>query len=271
MIRRLLTVTLLAQVLAISPALADLTGEWTDENGACYKVRQLENRVYWQMDASPRVINVFSGLLVGSVMNGRWADLPGYQLLGSGTLSLRVESDVRMVKITAGSGASFRGSVWTRGACSGCGWKNGHDPAAPPHDPGRGLLNRNDHYNHAMTGGGANGHRLVAERLATLETCLDSDQHARLYGDVSVLIAETGRRLAGWVDGMDQSARSDPGRGSSNWQLHHDYAAGGGGGNVSGLVGQRMQTLSQSLGAQAFAQLYAEVSVLLAKYGTGTR
>ncbi len=97
-------------------AKAQLTGEWTDENGACYKIRQVENQVFWYMDGRPRVINVFMGYLAGNTITGTWADVPGGNILGSGTLALRVENQNRMVKID--QNGNYGGSVWTRGSCS---------------------------------------------------------------------------------------------------------------------------------------------------------
>jgi hypothetical protein len=94
---------------------AQLTGEWTDDNGACYKIRQIENQIFWSMDARPRVLNVFMGYLAGNTITGTWADVPGGNMLGSGTLALRVESQNRMVKID--QTGNYGGSVWTRGAC----------------------------------------------------------------------------------------------------------------------------------------------------------
>ncbi len=102
-------------LIALS-AKAQLTGEWTDENGACYKIRQVENQVFWYMDSRPRVINVFMGYLAGNTITGTWADVPGGNIQGSGTLALRVENQNRMVKID--QTGNYGGSVWTRGACS---------------------------------------------------------------------------------------------------------------------------------------------------------
>lgn len=102
-------------LIALS-AKSQLTGEWTDENGACYKIRQIENQVFWYMDSRPRVINVFMGYLAGNTISGTWADVPGGNIQGSGTLALRVENQNRMVKID--QTGNYGGSVWTRGACS---------------------------------------------------------------------------------------------------------------------------------------------------------
>jgi hypothetical protein len=97
---------------------AQLTGEWMDNNGACYKIRQLDNRVFWSMNAEPRVVNVFSGTLAGNTITGTWADVPGGNMMGSGTLGLQVENNNRMVKID--QTGNYGGSVWTRQPCGSC-------------------------------------------------------------------------------------------------------------------------------------------------------
>ena len=102
-------------LLLTTMANAQLTGEWIDNNGACYKIRQVENQVFWFMDGRPRVINVFTGYVAGNIITGSWADLPGGNLQGSGTLALRIESQNRMVK--ADQTGNYDGSVWTRGTC----------------------------------------------------------------------------------------------------------------------------------------------------------
>jgi len=97
---------------------AQLTGEWMDDNNGCYKIRQLDNRIYWTMDASPRVINVFSGTIAGNVITGTWADVPGGNMMGSGTLALRIESSTRMVKID--QTGNYGGDVLTKRSCGAC-------------------------------------------------------------------------------------------------------------------------------------------------------
>lgn len=122
-VKRLLFVLI---ILALSEtAFAQLTGEWTDNNGACYKVREVDNRVYWSMDESPKVLNVFAGLKVGDIINGRWADVPGGSMMGNGSLSLRVESNDRMVKIN--QTGNYGASVFTRESCD-CPFKSSPFP-----------------------------------------------------------------------------------------------------------------------------------------------
>jgi hypothetical protein len=103
----LITLTLLFET-----AQAQLTGAWKDDNGVTYCVQQSGNDVFWYMNDQPRVHNVFYGIMAGDYLTGQWADLPGGQLRGNGTLSLRIESNDRMVKI--GQSAEYLGSEWTR-------------------------------------------------------------------------------------------------------------------------------------------------------------
>lgn len=152
---------------------------------------------------------------------------------------------------------------------SGCGWIDGMDQAGKD-DPGRGLLNWHIHYDHVKFGRAPSDvHRIVGTRIATLTECLPRFEFARLYADVSVLIAKAGRSHAGWKDQMDSAAPSDdPGRGISNWQLHYDHVAQHQETTpVSRLVNARMKALSTELPRDIYARLYADVSVLIAKYG----
>jgi hypothetical protein len=106
---------LLALLLITTMAKAQLTGEWTNESGGCYKIRQIDNQIFWTLNDPPRVINVFIGYIAGNIITGTWADLPGGNIQGYGTLALRMESPDRMVKID--QTGNYLGSVWTRGAC----------------------------------------------------------------------------------------------------------------------------------------------------------
>lgn len=99
----------------------DLTGVWQSDNGVRYLLRQLGTDLYWSMDDRPRVTNVFVGRIEGSTITGRWVDVPGGQLLNSGTLTLRIESPDRLVKVS--SSTPYGESVWTR---------VGAGPATPP-------------------------------------------------------------------------------------------------------------------------------------------
>jgi len=105
----------LPMFLMATMAEAQLTGEWTSDNGGCYKIRQIGSQIFWSLDDQPRVINVFTGYIAGNIITGNWADLPGGNLQGSGTLALRVESNDRLVKID--QTGNYLGAVLTRGSC----------------------------------------------------------------------------------------------------------------------------------------------------------
>lgn len=91
---------------------ADLTGMWQAENGLRYSLRQIGNELFWSMDDRPRVANIFSGTIEGMTVTGRWVDMPGGQQVNSGTLTLRIESPDRLVKVA--SSIPYGESVWTR-------------------------------------------------------------------------------------------------------------------------------------------------------------
>lgn len=161
------------------------------------------------------------------------------------------------------------GSSICQAQAQGCGWKDTMDSAAASNDPGRGLSNWKIHYDHVMIQAGLNDvDKLIANRLQTLSLCLSNDSYARLYADLSVLIAEVGDKKAGWQNAMDASAPSqDPGRGLLDWQIHYKHCLGSGRNNVYVLVGVRLSTLKSAISKEAYAKLYADASVLIAKYG----
>ena len=91
-------ISLLLLFLLPGFATAQLTGEWQDQNGVCYRMRQVDNELWWFADNSPRVMNVFHGLIAGNSITGKWADIPGGQNRGGGTIALRIESNNRIIK-----------------------------------------------------------------------------------------------------------------------------------------------------------------------------
>lgn len=95
----------------------DLTGTWADDVGGHYRIRQAGNTVAWYSDRSPVVTNVFSGTITGNTLDGFWWDLPGGQLMGSGRLLLRIESNDRLIKTA--SNPAYGGTVITRIGRSG--------------------------------------------------------------------------------------------------------------------------------------------------------
>jgi hypothetical protein len=77
----------------------DLTGMWKDDNGTTYFLRQFGNRLFWSMDSRPKVHNVFCGTIDRNSIQGQWADLPGGQMMGNGSLNLRIKSNDMIVKV----------------------------------------------------------------------------------------------------------------------------------------------------------------------------
>lgn len=94
----------------------DLTGLWQDDSGGSgvYRVRQLGNRLFWIVDGTSKgsYVNFAFGEITGNTMTGKWVDLPGSPTLGSGDISLRIESNDRFVKISSSS--YYGAQVWTR-------------------------------------------------------------------------------------------------------------------------------------------------------------
>ena len=77
------------------------------------------------------------------------------------------------------------------------GWVDKVDPAAPANDGGRGINNWTAHRDYAATTAGFdNAHALVSSRLQSLATRIDRGLYARLYADVSILVANYARGSA---------------------------------------------------------------------------
>jgi len=129
-----LAMFLLTLVPQMSRAQAyDLTGSWKDENGITYCMKQLGNKLFWNMDDRPRVHNVFYGLVTEGYIAGEWADLPGGEKTGSGTLTLRIESNDRFVKIDQST--EYFCSVWTRVGETECAARPAVTKPEPPPEP----------------------------------------------------------------------------------------------------------------------------------------
>jgi hypothetical protein len=100
----------------VNPQGLDLTGLWKDDTGggAIYHVRQVGNRVYWIVDGTPMgsFVNLSYGEISGNTITGIWVDLPGSPSLGGGNLTLRIESNDRLVKVS--SNPYYGAQAWTR-------------------------------------------------------------------------------------------------------------------------------------------------------------
>jgi hypothetical protein len=94
-------------------SLFDLSGFWEDDAGGKYQIRQVGNTVAWYNDRKPVVLNVFVGSIGdNNVLSGNWYDIPGGQAMNSGSISFRIESNDKLVKIN--SSVYYLGSVITR-------------------------------------------------------------------------------------------------------------------------------------------------------------
>jgi hypothetical protein len=101
---------------SVNPQSFDLTGLWVDDTGggAIYHVRQVGSRVYWIVDGTSvgSFANLSYGEISGNTITGIWVDMPGSPSLGGGNLTLRIESNDRLVKV--GSNGSYGAQSWTR-------------------------------------------------------------------------------------------------------------------------------------------------------------
>ena len=103
--------------------LSGLSGLWVDDTGGggIYRLRQIGNTLYWGIDATSKgsFANLYRGEISGNSIKGEWQDMPGSPSLGGGTLTLRIESNDRLVKV---SSSSFYGAQeWRRKGASGSG------------------------------------------------------------------------------------------------------------------------------------------------------
>jgi hypothetical protein len=114
-----------SQTIAPQPLGARYDGEpisvWRGNDGATYYMRQAGNEIWWvglSSDDGQSFTNVFRGTWAadGTYIRGKWADVPRGRSLGSGELTLVVETlrgqPVRMFKRRE-SGTHFSGSEWT--------------------------------------------------------------------------------------------------------------------------------------------------------------
>jgi hypothetical protein len=94
-----------------------LTGVWDCNDGAATYVREDGNDFIFFSEAKnngtrPGFANLYIGKRNGNTITGNWIDVPKGTHLGSGAMTLRVESDTRFVRVGEANG--YGGSVWTR-------------------------------------------------------------------------------------------------------------------------------------------------------------
>jgi hypothetical protein len=156
-------------------------------------------------------------------------------------------------------------SFTTRGQCA---WVDESDPLASPSDGGRGISKQAAHYDWAIVG----ENRLqvaviIQNRLKVLKSCLTLDKYARLYADMSLIMADYGVQYAGWSPNAEKG--NDGGKGTREWTGHYNYVNNGGGEDLIKLkiVEKRLNDLCRNLSIEDFANLYAELSVKMAFFG----
>lgn len=147
-----------------------------------------------------------------------------------------------------------------------CRWADGMDGSFQQ-DPGRGVSDWQQHFQYAM---GPQSRQqiplLVSGRLDVLRGCLNPQEFARLYAEVSVLTAYYGRVFAGWQNAMDNRSAQDQGRGVNAWQAHYDFAQDRRSATMaSGFLRQRLTDLA-GLPPDAYARLYADLSTRIAGF-----
>lgn len=94
-----------------------LTGVWDCNDGAATYVREDGNDFIFFSEAKnngtrPGFANLYIGKRNGNTITGNWIDVPKGTHLGSGAMTLRVESDTRFVRVGEANG--YGGGVWTR-------------------------------------------------------------------------------------------------------------------------------------------------------------
>ena len=111
--------------------------------------------------------------------------------------------------------------------------------------------------------------RYLAQRFGAMRSMLSTEEFARLYANLSVLLATYGSQI-GWVNGGDARARpGDPNRGLLNPQAHYDHVINGGGPGVAGFIDGRLEDLARGLPPQATAELARRVEALLGGQAQG--
>lgn len=131
------------------------------------------------------------------------------------------------------------------------------------------MLDKDAHLAYAITPEGMEqGANNVGNRMASLFMCLDRAAYAGVYANVSIATAWYGRRYAGWIDGSDPKApKGDGGRGIADPKAHEGYALGPMGPDSGALVNKRVASLVKALPRDAWATLYAKLSIILAVAG----
>jgi hypothetical protein len=108
------------------PAKIDLSGAWAGDDNGIYYLRQMGTTLWWNgMSDRSRSAdqlgrgwnNVGHGTIhPDNTVDVDWADVPRGEILGGGTLALKIEADstgdIRIVKVSE-TGTGFGNTLWT--------------------------------------------------------------------------------------------------------------------------------------------------------------
>jgi hypothetical protein len=103
--------------------------------------------------------------------------------------------------------------------------------------------------------------------MVDLGGCAGLENLAKMYAYVSVKIADYGIKYSNWTNNVNNTLANDPGGGMKDWNALHNHVKTNGYINCDNFVKNRMIVLSQKLARENYARLYADVSVIIAKYG----
>lgn len=115
MLKKILVFCAVALLLP-TVAFADLSGEWTCDDGGRYYLRQVGSTLYWYGEHSvtnPTWSNVYHGRIQGDRVKGNWADVPKGRTNSRGDLRLQIKEDDNVLVATLKTGG-FGGSRWVR-------------------------------------------------------------------------------------------------------------------------------------------------------------
>ena len=100
----------------LPPPPFDLTGVYTSNDGGKYYIQQKGYTIYWvglSSDNGKTFTNVFQGTIQSDMkISGYWSDVPLGRFHNSGTLTLAINQDHSLQKISDTGG--FSGSSWRR-------------------------------------------------------------------------------------------------------------------------------------------------------------
>ncbi|MFB3765385.1 MAG: hypothetical protein ACE14P_09080 [Methanotrichaceae archaeon] len=91
----------------------DLTGTWDCNDGNKYYIRQIGDTFAWLGESPDKSrTSVAYGKIAGNIIELNWMDVPEGSSLGSGSLTLEIESNDKISLIQQSGG--FSGTEWTR-------------------------------------------------------------------------------------------------------------------------------------------------------------